>query len=799
MATVKRIILALVGFVLAVGACSTASAESRITTNAADQNYPAIWANIVAWHDSRNGNSDIYAYNIATTQEVRITTDTANQFYPDVSSSIITWDDFRNGTWDIYYYDLTSGSQAGVVIDPAGQSGSAASGYRVVWTDTRASNADIYYKDVSTGSGKALITYMTHQTQPDISGDLVIWTDKRAGATNIDIWGYNLATSQPFQVTFDTHNQQTPAISGQRVVWQDDRNGNWDIYMRDMSGGAEIPICTAAGDQTEPAIDGDIILWTDMRNGNPDIYMFDLATSQEYPVCIDPATQQHPAVSQCRAVWADNRNGNWDIYMADVGDPQPPTVALTSPAQGATLTGTVNVAATASDNVAVSRVDFLLDDAVVSSDTTEPYQWQWNTIGTPDGAHVVKAKAYDTSNNWAQDLKNVSVDNAPPSAAITSPAASSWVSGTVNVNVSAVDAVAVNRVEFRVGGVLRFTDYAAPFSWAWNTLAESNGAHVLRATAYDGAGHSAYDERSVSVDNTTPSVSLTTPGEGAVVRDTVAVQAAASDTASGVSRVELYLDGVLVKTCTVAPYSWQWDTVPCSEGAHVVAAAAIDQAGNRATDTRGVTVDNTTFDDVLKTSLYWAYVEALVREGITSGCSGAPPLYCPTASVTRAQMAKFLCIAAGKQPLDSATPTFADVPKTNWAYGYIERLADPDSWGGTPPTSGIACPPGVPPGSRCYGPFQSVTREQMAKFLCLAASKPAMPSCSGTFADVASGWACPWIERLAHPGSWGGTPVTSGCACPLGYPGGARCYCPKENCTRAQMAKFLVLAFAIPL
>jgi Tol biopolymer transport system component len=248
-----------------------------------------------------------------------------------------------------------------------------------------------------------------------------------------------------------------------------------------------------------------------------------------------------------------------------------------------------------------------------------------------------------------------------------------------------------------------------------------------------------------------------------------------------------------------APATKAWTLSP-GRGLKAVSFQGRDSQGSQspvATDT----IILPTFDDVGCASTQLPYVEALVRKGVTAGCSATPPLYCPYASVTRAQMAKFLCLAAGKTELFPPTPTFADVQPGPWYYGWVERLADPASWpGGIPPTSGCACPPGYPQGARCYCPNDPVTREQMAKFLCLATSHAAMPSCSGTFADVASGgWACPWIERLADPTSWGGTAPTSGCACPPGYPGGAKCYCPKENCTRAQMAKFLVLAFGISL
>jgi hypothetical protein len=203
------------------------------------------------------------------------------------------------------------------------------------------------------------------------------------------------------------------------------------------------------------------------------------------------------------------------------------------------------------------------------------------------------------------------------------------------------------------------------------------------------------------------------------------------------------------------------------------------------------------FDDVPDTNSAVRHIAAIADAGIAGGTSASPPLFSPWAGVTRAQMAKFLCIAAGKEPLNHDAPTFADVPKSLWAYGYIERLADAASWGGTPPTSGCK----IVGTAKYFCPFELVTREQMAKFLCIAAGKEPMPSCNGRFADVPSGSLfCTFIERLADAASWpGGNPVTAGCACPSGYPPGSKCYCPKSNVTRGQMAVFLVRVFRIPL
>ena len=81
-------------------------------------------------------------------------------------------------------------------------------------------------------------------------------------------------------------------------------------------------------------------------------------------------------------------------------DTTPPGVSVTSPASGATVSGTVTVTATASDNVAVSGVQFLLDGAPLGAeDTTAPYSVSWNSTTAVNGAHQLSARARDAANN----------------------------------------------------------------------------------------------------------------------------------------------------------------------------------------------------------------------------------------------------------------------------------------------------------------------------------------------------------------------------------------------------------------
>ena len=81
------------------------------------------------------------------------------------------------------------------------------------------------------------------------------------------------------------------------------------------------------------------------------------------------------------------------------GDTTAPTTSITAPANGATVSGTTSVTASASDNIGVTKVEFYLDGALKSTDTTSPYSWSWDTTASANGSHSLVTKAYDAAGN----------------------------------------------------------------------------------------------------------------------------------------------------------------------------------------------------------------------------------------------------------------------------------------------------------------------------------------------------------------------------------------------------------------
>ena len=284
-------------------------------------------------------------------------------------------------------------------------------------------------------------------------------------------------------------------------------------------------------------------------------------------------------------------------------DTTPPTVSITSPANNATVNGTVTVSATASDNVGVASVQLRVDGANVgSADTSSPYNFSWNTTSVSNAGHTLTAVAKDAAGNTTTSvIVNVTVNNAdttPPTASITSPANNATVSGTMTVSATASDNVAMGSVQLQVDGAnVGSTDTSSPYNFSWNTTSVSNGSHTLTTVAKDAAGNSA-TSASVKVtvnnsDTTPPTVSITSPANNATVSGSVTVSATASDNV-GVASIQLQVDGANVGSAdTSSPYNFSWNTTSVSNASHTLTAVAKDAAGNTTTSASvRVTVNN---------------------------------------------------------------------------------------------------------------------------------------------------------------------------------------------------------------
>jgi hypothetical protein len=182
------------------------------------------------------------------------------------------------------------------------------------------------------------------------------------------------------------------------------------------------------------------------------------------------------------------------------------------------------------------------------------------------------------------------------------------------------------------------------------------------------------------------------------------------------------------------------------------------------------------FADVPRANAFYRFIETLLHNTITGGCT--PTQYCPASPTSREQMAVFVLLARegpSFAPPACGTPVFADVPAASPFCRWIEELARRGVVSGC--------------GGGNYCPTSSVTREQMAVFVLRTLDGSLIPPACvppNLYADVPETSAfCRWIEELTNRG------VVTGC-------GGGN-YCPASPVTREQMGVFISVTFGLAL
>ncbi|MFI5251261.1 MAG: glycosyl hydrolase family 18 protein [Bacteroidota bacterium] len=187
-----------------------------------------------------------------------------------------------------------------------------------------------------------------------------------------------------------------------------------------------------------------------------------------------------------------------------------PVVAITSPLNGATVSNTITVSATASDNVSVAGVQFQLNGGNLGGEVTiPPYNYSWNTGLKANGGYTLSAIARDAAGNKTTSSISVTISNVPdttaPSISITAPTDGANVSGTVTITANASDNVGVVGVQFKLNGTNCGSEVTTPpYAYSWNTTQNSNGVYSISATARDAAGNTSTAAISVTDTNTTP-------------------------------------------------------------------------------------------------------------------------------------------------------------------------------------------------------------------------------------------------------------------------------------------------------
>ena len=327
-------------------------------------------------------------------------------------------------------------------------------------------------------------------------------------------------------------------------------------------------------------------------------------------------------------IFAIDTSGNGNTSLPDtfeIGDTTPPSIfnVGTSPIVKG-IGDKVNISVTVTDNVGVANVFLSItypdsstkNFSIFQNKTGNTYYCEktYNQLGT----YTFTIFAIDTSGNG-----NTSIiysfqisDVTPPTVTISYPSGGENVSGIVTIRWNATD-------NYYSKGNLKITlKYSDDGGNLWHLIAknqENDGEYkwdtsdledgknyriMVKANDSKNEGSSISDV--FTVDNTDPSLTLKKPSTNylylfdreimpllrrkAVIIGKITITANATDSLSGVDKVEFFVDNVSKYIDTKEPYEWEWDETIFFN--HILKVVATDKAGNTAIKEINISIYN---------------------------------------------------------------------------------------------------------------------------------------------------------------------------------------------------------------
>ncbi|SOD51611.1 hypothetical protein SAMN06296416_101737 [Pseudoxanthomonas wuyuanensis] len=268
--------------------------------------------------------------------------------------------------------------------------------------------------------------------------------------------------------------------------------------------------------------------------------------------------------------------------------------------QGSTFTGSATLSFTASDRSAISRIELLLDGAVVATATGNgSYTVPLSLNGVANGPHVLALRAFDSLGNTTTQQYDIVVAHAPPAApVITQPTTGSstrTAAMTVTGTAAAASAVQVSLNGEPAGEAT--ADSSGRFSVAITLVAGSNRIQATATNQYGTSGPSA--EVVVTLDVTVPSApsALSATPVAGKIRLAWAGSSDPNAVAHEVYRAptDFQTVGEAQRVVRLAKTATQYEDVPENDGTYFYRVIAVNAAGTPSapTNSASAAIDRT--------------------------------------------------------------------------------------------------------------------------------------------------------------------------------------------------------------
>ncbi len=298
------------------------------------------------------------------------------------------------------------------------------------------------------------------------------------------------------------------------------------------------------------------------------------------------------------AVVATDKAGNTaNVARNVVVDNGDPAISIINPANGDTVSGTLDLVATATDTATdIASLKIVFDGVERQNQSTLPNVTTSIDLSGLSGSKTLSIEAVDEAGHRAVSTLNVVVDNDAPSVTLSGITEGQVVKGALNITASASDPSGIISATFTLNNQIiqqfpagsDFTNMAVTI----NTTTAADGPATLRLLVQDAQGSSNTLTRRFTIDNTNPALTVSSPTANQTFDGLIPIKGSVSD-ATAVT-LQLALAGA-TETIPLSGGSFDFAkaTAGIADGKQTLTFTARDEASNTTTRRIDVFIDNT--------------------------------------------------------------------------------------------------------------------------------------------------------------------------------------------------------------
>ncbi len=279
--------------------------------------------------------------------------------------------------------------------------------------------------------------------------------------------------------------------------------------------------------------------------------------------------------------WAKDNVGNISTTqsVSVIVDIAGPILALSTLADGAiTNNATLNISGTVSDSGGVASLKVNNTTATITNGTFS------YAVTMQAGANTITTVAADILGNTTTDTRSITLDITAPILTVSAPADNSMTAQSLATITGTINETSTVTVTLNTGTPVNATITGSRYSAA---ITLASGINSITITATDLAGNSSSAVRTVTYDNTTPSLAITYPIQDVTInQNSITINGTVSDTLTNPTVSISFNNQTYTPSVTGGTFS-QKLTIP-SEGTFAITVKATDEAGNSSSVTRNV-------------------------------------------------------------------------------------------------------------------------------------------------------------------------------------------------------------------